>query len=131
MALQLMWPVGNKTPVDGAQTRATGPKDELDHGIAADAAKPLPAAARPRGPSVEFWRRRRLPAMNLSCFRCGQPAFARLKVEAEIGTTRLEVIGEAAGAEICPVCMIGLARWLETGRQTAAFAAGAAINDET
>jgi hypothetical protein len=39
--------------------------------------------------------------MTTNCFRCGDPAFATLKVEAAIGDTRLTASGEAADAGMC------------------------------
>ncbi len=53
--------------------------------------------------------------MNLSCFRCGEPAFATLNIEAVIGTTPLKVGGGAADTGICAPCMLGLAEWWATG----------------
>jgi hypothetical protein len=55
--------------------------------------------------------------MTLNCFRCSGSAFATLKIEAAIGSTRLRVRGGAAEAGICASCMLGLADWLERGRE--------------
>ena len=55
--------------------------------------------------------------MATNCFRCGQPAFATLKVEATVGETWLKISGEAGETGICAACMIELAKWFESGRQ--------------
>jgi hypothetical protein len=53
--------------------------------------------------------------MNPTCFRCGRPGFATLKVEATIGATQIKISGQAAAAGICPSCMVAFAEFVEAG----------------
>ncbi len=63
--------------------------------------------------------------MKAICFRCGDAAFATLKVEARIGSTRLDVSAEAGETGICAQCMLGLDEWLRSGREVAQNGLGA------
>jgi hypothetical protein len=54
--------------------------------------------------------------MELNCVRCGRSAFATLKLEAAIGTTRLKIADCSAETGICATCVIGLADWLMVER---------------
>jgi len=47
--------------------------------------------------------------MNPTCFRCGRPGFATLKVAATIEAARLKISGEADPAGLYSSCTLGLA----------------------
>jgi hypothetical protein len=60
--------------------------------------------------------------MNATCLRCGNPAFATLKIEATISETRLAVSGDGGESGICAACMVELAQWFTPGHQNGAGA---------
>ncbi len=58
------------------------------------------------------------------CNRCGQPAFAVLKIEASADGKRLVLTQDASDYALCPVCMLNLARWIKTVPRPMRLSAG-------
>jgi len=59
--------------------------------------------------------------VTATCFRCGQPAFATLRIEALADNHRLKLARDASDSAICPTCVIELPEWVKEGRPSVAL----------